>query len=372
MTTARDSQQHRPSRRRVIILITKADVGGAQMHVLQILRELGTEFEFLLVTGAPDFLTRRAEALGVEIRIVPHLTRPIRPIDDVRAIAAIYRLVREWRPDLVHAHSFKAGIVGRLAALAAGTPCLFTAHGWSFTKGAPFLQQVIGLGIESILCRLCVGVVTISRYDYELAEKWRVGSTSRRHLVLNAADQTPGSAIPDNQSGKLLSIGRLTPVKNHILLIRALALLPVEVTLTIIGEGPERSALNAMVAELGLEERVALVGEVTETAPYLAAATVFVLGSDFEGLPLSILEAMSAGLPVVATDVGGVSEAVIDHETGYLVPRRDVRALVGRLRQLHNEPTLRVTMGRRGRERFDSRFTVSRFRQEMRAVYARI
>ena len=352
-----------------MLVITRADIGGAQVHVRQILAGLGESFRFTLVTGEEDYLTREARDLGIEVLVVAELVRPIRPLRDLRATRALVRLIRQRRPDLVHAHSFKAGVVARIAARLVGTPALFTAHGWAFTPGAPLLQRGIGLLMESVLCRLCSGVITVSQHDERLARRWHVGSTRRRYLVANAADDVASPAWNEERSPQLVTVGRLTPVKHQVMLLEVLALLPGDVTLTIIGEGPERTRLEGSITRLGLAGRVSMPGEVREIGPSLAGPAIFLLSSDYEGLPVSVLEALAAGLPVVATSVGGVAEAVEDGETGYVVARRDVGAFVSRVNHLLANPVTLRRLGDAGRRRYEARYTSRRFLAETIQVY---
>ena len=356
-------------RPRILLIITKADVGGAQMHVLQIVRELQDRFEFELATGAEDYLTRRLRELGVTVHLLPDLIRPIRPWQDFKALREIGSLISGRRPALVHAHSFKAGLLTRSAALFSGTRCLFTAHGWAFTPGAPAPQRAIGFAVETMCSRLCAGVITVSKHDYDLAKRWRIGSDQRRFLVRNAADPVACRADTSAQPPRLITVGRLTPVKNQVFLLRAVAGLPGDVRLQIIGEGPERSKLEAVASELGLWDRVIFSGEVTDIAEALSGSGIFLLGSHFEGLPLSVLEAMSAGLPVVSTDVGGVSEAVVDGKTGLLVSPGDLEGFTASVERLISDSALRQEMGMAGYRRYVDCFQVDRFREEMRAVY---
>ncbi len=365
----RVTADHTAPRPHILIVITMADIGGAQVHVRQILAGLGGEFRFTLVTGAEDYLSREARALGVEVILLDELVRPIRPLADLRAVGALKRLIRQRRPGLVHAHSFKAGLVARIAARLEGVPSLFTAHGWAFTTGAPLAQRIIGLALESVICRLCAGVIVVSRHDEALARRWRVGRDDRRHLVSNAADPVIQSSRPNPVNPQLITVGRLTPVKNQVMLLRVMRRLADNVRLFIVGEGVERQRLEAAISELRLEDRVILAGEVIDTGVHLAASTVFVLSSDFEGLPVSILEAMSAALPVVATAVGGVPEAVVDGETGFVVPRRDEVAFAARVQELLEHPDRALAMGSAGKRRYTAQYTPERFLTDMRRVY---
>ena len=354
---------------RVMIVITKADVGGAQVHVLQILSALRGKFEFLLVAGEEGFLTRTARTQGVQVLICHKLVRPISPLKDIAATREMVRLIKNYRPAFVHAHSFKSGFVVRLAARVTRVPSLFTAHGWSFTPGVPVAQKILGLCTEALLCRLCEAVITISEHDFKLAKRFRIGSSERRHLIPNAAASIEKLATPQNTPVRLLTIGRLTPVKNQSLMLRAMIHLPDDVTLTVVGEGSERPALLQLRTELGLEDRVTLYGEVQDVTPFLHAAQIFVLTSRYEGLPISILEAMSAGLPVVSTDVGGIREAVLPGKTGLLVPRGDLAAMIAGLEQLIDDPEMRCRLGAAGRHHYEAHYKLSRFIGQMTNVY---
>ncbi|MGI9319335.1 MAG: glycosyltransferase family 4 protein [bacterium] len=355
-----------------MVVITKSDIGGAQVHVLQILRELGDEYDFILVTGEEGFLTMSTRELGIPVVICRTLVRPIRPHKDLLAVLELVRLIRRHRPEFVHAHSFKSGVVARLAARWAGVPTLFTAHGWAFTPGVSKGQLLIGLLVEALLCRMCAGVITISKHDYLLAAKHRIGPPSTRYLVPNAAEAIGAIANPETTPVKLLCVGRLTRAKNHSLLLKAMHHLPEEVTLTIVGEGFERHALERLRTKLGLEHRVMLLGEVLDIEPYLEAAQIFTLSSNYEGLPISVLEAMSAGLPVVSTDVGGVSEAVIQGSSGLLVKRGDLQQLINSLNTLIADPSLRSRFGQEGRVQYQKHYMLARFIEQMRDIYRKM
>jgi len=355
-----------------MLVITKADVGGAQKHVLQLLSGMRQSYRFVLVTGARDYLTREALSLGVEVSICPFLVRPIKPMRDLRALLALNRLINQYRPAVIHAHSFKAGLVARLAALRHRIPAIYTAHGWSFTPGAPTIQRTVGIVIEFVLCRAGCTVLTVSKHDFDLARRFRVGPDNKRHLVCNAADRSALTPRPADTPVNILSIGRATAVKNQSLLIEVLETLPRDVRLTIVGDGNCHSELREQASVKGLSDRIDLPGEVTNIEPYFEHAQIFVLSSRYEGLPLSILEAMAAGLPVVSTDVGGVSEAVIDGQTGLLVPREDRDALSQGLMTLIQDPEKRQQMGIAGKAHHAAEFTVERFLDEMQSIYLQV
>jgi len=362
----------------ILLLITKSDVGGAQVHVLEILRNLQHRYHFILAAGEDDYLTEQAHKLGIEVRLLQHLKRPINLRQDRLAYLECIALLKEIQPDLLHTHSSKAGVIGRLAAWRTGVKSLFTAHGWAFTEGAPAIQRIYGLLLESLLCRLAGRVVTISEYDQKLAQRYHVGSAKRRYLVRNGIsvpqgiEPEPGDPVNTenlHSSLKILTIGRLSPVKNHLMLVEALAGLSIPFAATIIGEGECHAALARRIGELGLDDKVQLAGEVTDLHAYLCRADLFVLSSNYEGLPLSVLEAMSMGLPVVSTDVGGVSEAVLEGQTGLLSARGDTTALTKNIEKLAASTDLCARLSERARQHYEENFTAQRMIKELEVVY---
>jgi len=354
----------------ILILITKADIGGAQVHVLETLKRLKSRYHFILATGEYGYLTTRAQEHGIEVRVLNHLKRPISLPEDRRGNAECVALLRELKPDLLHTHSSKAGVVGRMAAWRVGIPSLFTAHGWAFTEGAPAIQRAYGLLAESLMCRLPGRVVTISDYDFQLAKRYHIGAGRNRYLVKNGISNPPkhehGAAQPELQ---ILTIGRLSPVKNHLMFLEILATLSIPFYAQIIGEGECRAALEERIQSLGLADKVELLGEVSQTTEYLANADLFALTSNYEGLPLSVLEAMSMGLPVVATNVGGVKEAVLHEQSGLLSVRGDMTQFTANIEKLGKDPALRRRYGETALSHYTQNFTADRMVDEIELIY---
>lgn len=358
------------SRPFILILITKADIGGAQVHVLEILKRLKSHYRFVLASGEQNYLVECAQDLGIETIILKHLNRAISLSEDRRAYAECVAMLRTLKPDLLHTHSSKAGVIGRLAAWRTGVPSLFTAHGWAFTEGAPAMQRAYGLLVESVLCRLVGRVVTISSYDFELAKRYRVGLARNRYLVKNGISSPPLRKQWDrHEMLQILTIGRLSPVKNHAMMLDALSALTIPFHARIIGEGECRAALEQKIIALGLESKVELLGEVTRTTEYLAETDLFLLSSNYEGLPLSVLEAMSFGIPVVATDVGGVSEAVLIERTGLLSERKNVARFSANIEILGNDADLRKRFGETALSHYAENFTADRMVNELQVIY---
>jgi glycosyltransferase involved in cell wall biosynthesis len=214
-------------------------------------------------------------------------------------------------------------------------------------------------------------VICVSDYDRKLAIASRVGRRDQLVTVHNGVPEVrvERSHPPQIQPVRLVMVARLGDPKQQELVIQALQGLPGGVALDLIGEGPREEVLRLVAERHGVSERVRFLGRREDVAMCLAEADIFVLMSRYEAFPLSILEAMRAGLPVVASDVGGVSEAVVEGETGFLIPRGNGSSLQDRLRTLVEQPELRRRMGSAGRARFLAGFTRERMVERTLEVY---
>lgn len=359
------------SRPRLAYVITKAELGGAQVHVADLIEHFRTQFDLLLVCGEEGFLTERARTLGVPCEIEPQLAKRISPIGDLLAAWRLARLFRTRGIVLVHAHSSKAGILGRLGAALARVTAIFTAHGWAFAPGAPRLRRWFAVLVEAVFSRLARIIIAVSEQDARLARRLGVVGADRMVVIRNGvADgprRTPKPA--SDRPPRIVMVGRFAPQKDQGTLLEAVARLSAPCTVTLVGDGPDLPRARELAARLGLADRVNFVGATPDVDQHLAEADVFVLATRWEGLPLVILEAMRHGLPVVASDVGGVGEAVVEGETGFLVRPCDRLALAEALERLLDRPALRRTMGAAGRARYDASFTRERMVADVEAVY---
>ena len=357
-------------RRRVLFLITRAVHGGAQAYVLDMLRALGGRFDVALGAGEEGHLTEAARRSGVPVHVLDALASSVRPWRDIGAVARVARLVVETGADLVSAHSTKAGLVGRSAARRCGVPAVFTAHGWSFAEGVPVFRRHVALALERVAARRCRRIIVVCEADRRLALRRRVAPAQKLVTVRYGVHDVPERATPGVSGPPVVAmVARFEPQKDYACLLRALAEAPGEWRAVLVGDGPTRADAEALARALGVGDRVEFAGSRDDVAAVLANAHVFALASRWEGLPLTILEAMRAGLPVVATDVAGVGEEVADGETGFLVPPRDPTRFAERLGALLADPALRARMGSAGRRRYEEAFTFERMVAETVAVY---
>jgi glycosyltransferase involved in cell wall biosynthesis len=359
---------------RIAYIVTKSDpIGGAQIHVRDLAASVQAQGHspVVITSGRGPFIDE-LRAQGTPTIVLRHLDAPIAPIRDLRALREIHAALVELRPDLLAAHSSKAGILGRLAGWSLRIPVVFTVHGWAFTPGVPKLQAALYRQIERCVGPLANQVITVSEFDRRLALDARVIGSHRLVTVHNGMPDIPSRlrADPSRTPARLIMVARFGPQKDHPTLLRALAGLqdhPWE--LDLVGEGPLIQDMQSLAATLGIGGRIHFLGQRRDVDQLLAAAQISLLVTNWEGFPLSILEAMRAALPVVASAVGGIAESVRDRETGYLVPRGDVDCLRDRIRQLLLSPELRIRLGNNGRTRFEKDFTLEHFVSRTLAVY---
>jgi glycosyltransferase involved in cell wall biosynthesis len=365
----------RDAKLRIAYVITRADeIGGAQVHVRDLAAGMhAAGHRVTVLAGMAGALFDQLARRGVRFRLVPDLVRSIAPHHDVAALRQLKAILRELRPDLVSTHSSKAGWLGRLAARQLGIPVIFTAHGWAFTEGVPRPQRLVYALAERLMSPLADRIVTVSEYDRILALKNRIAPPSKITRIHNGVHGCMGGLRPSAAAVRVIMIGRFSAQKDHASLLHALARLgQLDWTLDLVGDGPLQAQAIALAGALGIIKRVRFLGTRDDVCAVLNEANVCALVSNWEGLPRSILEAMSVGLPVVASDVGGVSDAVREGETGFLVPRKDLGLLTQRLELLITRADLRHALGTVGRRRFDEEFQFELMFERTVALYRQI
>ena len=365
---------------KILFVVTAAEFGGAPQHVLYLIRHFRQNGCQVGIVAAPEpRLMREASALGAHVFPNRYFVRPIQLHNDIRALGPVFRAIRQFQPDLVSAHSTKAGYAARLlCALLGVKPVLFTAHGWAFTEGrSEGARKRLALA-ERLAARVTSKIICVSKHDRELALRFQVGKPEQLVTVHNGMDPSPllaarghciRSELGLGRAPVITFVGRLAPPKDPLTLLHACRMLPGNFRVLLVGEGELRDSVTDYAQRNGLVSKVLLTGERDDIPEILAASDIFVLPSDWEGLPLTIIEAMMAGLPVAATRVGGVPELVEDGVTGYLVPPQDSHALAEALRKLLADPALRRRMGKAGRRRALEQFSLDRMLRETQAVY---
>lgn len=357
----------------VLFVSTNADRAGAPLYVLNLIRFHRRRVRCVAVFGETGPVQAAVAALGVRTYVIPEMRSRVTPVKDWRALRRLSAIVGLERVSVVHVHSAKAGMVGRVAAWRLGVPCVYTVHGWGFGPGRRRLVSVATWLVERALRSLVTHYVFLS--DTEL----RVG-VARLGLSQDRCSVVP-SSITDHlarstpaHSTKVVMVANTHPAKDHEALCSAFARVQASGSLLLVGAGTDTSAFAARLDEWCGSRRqdVTALGAVDDVAPVLAGAGIFTLISRYEGLPLSVIEAMRAGLPVIVTDVGGIRELVIDGVTGLICPAGNVEAVTMALERLLRDPDLRAELGRAGRLRYEAMFAEDRSAEAMEPIYTRL
>ncbi|HEX2251165.1 MAG TPA: glycosyltransferase family 4 protein [Gemmatimonadales bacterium] len=362
---------------KIVLMVTRAEpVGGAQIHVRDLATALRAQGHVptVITSGSGQFI-EDLRARSIPVIILDHLTAPMRPIQDLRALQELLTVLKELRPDLLTAHGAKVGILGRVAARTLRIPLIVTVHGWACAPGTPRLQAAVSRRLERLIGPLATKLITVSDFDRRFGVESRLVHAHRVVTVHNGMPDVPPTlrSSPGEMPPRLIMVARFEPQKDHITLLRALGgVQDRRWELELIGDGPLRSQMESLAEDLGIKGQVHFRGQRKDVAELLARAQISLLISNWEGFPLSILESMRAGLPVVASAVGGVEESVRDQETGYLVPRGDADTLRDRIERLLTDPSLRVKLGANGRRAYEQHFTLERMVAKTLAVYGEV
>ncbi len=358
----------------VLIVSTNADRAGAPTHVRDLVMAMKERFRFVVVFGENgpirDFLAEH----GIETHVTPGLRSAISPLKDLRVIGELRAHIRAARPDLIHVHSSKASLVGRVAGRLEDVPVIYTVHGWGFGAGRPALRSFMVWASERLTRGLVAKYLAVSEADDRDGRRALGLKADRIQAVPNAVVDDAPRADP-RAAGGFIMVARADVAedhqKDHRTALRAFARVRTSMRFAFVGGGTDDPAFINLARDWAgpAADRVDLLGGRSDVGSLLAGSSAFVLASRYEGLPLSILEAMRGGLPIIASRVGGVPELVVDGVTGRLVPPGDPESLAAAMQELADNPVLRQRLGQAGRERFEARFSMDRLRDRVTAVY---
>jgi glycosyltransferase involved in cell wall biosynthesis len=343
------------------------ELGGAQQNTLHTVTHLDrSRFVPELITGPGGLLDREARLVpDLAVTFVPELVRPVSPARDARALLALARTFRRTAPDIVHTHSSKAGILGRWAARLARVPVVVhTIHGYGFHAEQGPVPYRVFRGLESATARITTRFVAVSRADLTAGIERRLFPRQKAVLIRSGIPLREFGMVSDRRLRRELGVPPAAPLVGMVACLKPQKA-PVDFVrmadavrhrvpaahFVLVGDGALRPAVEAEAARLGLGAQLHLLGWRRDVPAILGALDVFALTSLWEGLPRAIPEAMASGLPVVATRVDGIPEAVTDGVTGYLAAPHDVETLADRVVFLLEHPSEARRMGEEGRSR---------------------
>ncbi len=368
----------------VLHVITKLELGGAQLHALEVLRQMDRQrYAPLLYTSSRGLLLSEALRIpGVTVIASPYLDRPLHPLKDILACIDLVRCIRRHGVRIVHTHSSKAGVLGRLAARIAGvTRVVHTVHGWSFNDYQPAPVRGSVIWLERLLARVTARLVTVCEYDRQKGLALGIG-TPAQYALVRYGIFPPERTISRDEAKQSLGIPPGEPVVGMVSCLKpqkapwiflaaareVLKTYPA-VTFVVAGDGTLRSRLEQESAQGALAGRVKWLGWRRDIGRVRAAFDIFVLSSRWEGLPIALLESMAEGVPAVVTDTGGVREVIASPEAGYVVARDDVAALAAGICRLLADFRLRQGMGEKAAAAVNREYSFEAMMDSLHGVY---
>ncbi len=379
---------------RVLRVIARLNMGGPALHVAYLARGLETRgYHTTLVAGslAPGegSMSFVADELGVDVVPIAQLHREISPLYDPFSVLRLVRLIRRLRPHILHTHTAKAGAIGRLAAVLSGPArppiVVHTFHGHVLHGYFDPVKTAVFRNVERGLARVTTRLVAVSPEVRDELVDLGVAPREKFSVIRLGIDLDGRITHGDGDSSELRRqfgvppdafvvgwIGRMTAIKHVpdvLAAFRRLRELGVDARLCLVGDGPEREAIEQRAHELGVSRHMLFLGYQRDVAPYYAFFDTLLLPSGNEGTPVVAIESLAAGTPVVATRVGGVGDVVEDGVDGLLVPVGDIEAIANALERLARDPDLRTRMGQSGRERVIPRYRVDRLVDDVDKLY---
>ena len=363
---------------KVLHLITELSIGGAQSALFRLLENFGdASFEHSV---ACFFNAEGATANQIRALNIPVFDLRMNNKFRVDALGRLFGLLRQKKPDLLHAWMFHANLAGRILGHLAGIPIIISSErtmGQESRLRYWLNRHSISL-VDQVVC------VSESVADFAVHQ---IGLPSDKISVIpNGVDPAQYRNLPSKQQARkslnlpidgviIAAIGRPRPVKGYQYLLKAFMQASEsfpQTQLLLVGNGPDRPGLVDQAQSLGVRSRVIFYDDTINIPQILASLDMLALPSLFEGMPNIALEAMAAALPVLATAVGGTPEVVIDGETGLLVPPGDAEALTSAITRLLKNPQLREEMGQAGRKRVESEFSINNTVREVKRLYVNL
>ncbi|ODS34147.1 MAG: putative glycosyltransferase [Candidatus Scalindua rubra] len=382
-----------PRKIKILNIITRLELGGPPILVIDILQRLNKKrFESSIVTGIT--IDSRYDMIGfardkdIRVFIMPSLVRNVHPLKDVISLIKLALFLKKEKYDIIHCHTSKGGFIGRLAAKLAGARIIiYSPHGDIFEGYFCKLVTNFFVLLEKFAARFTDKIINLSEIEIERFLKHGIGTKQQLKHIYNGIDikyyeRTMASNLKKRDEFGLskddficATVGRLVPVKGHTYLIKAIQkvikVIP-KARFLFIGDGELKSELSEEIKSLGLQENIFLLGARRDIATTLSCINIFLLPSINEGFGMVLIEAMAAKKPVIATNVGGIPEVVIDGKTGILIPPKDTEGFSSAIIKLYNNPELSKRMGLAGYRRTKNIFNIETTVHELEDLYSEL
>ncbi|MBU2472981.1 glycosyltransferase family 4 protein [Patescibacteria group bacterium] len=373
--------------RRILYIITKSVWGGAAKYVFDLSINLSNEFEISVAAGGKNKLYKKIKKAQIPYFNINNFQRNINPFKDFFAFFEVLGLLFQIKPDIIHVNSSKAGSIVGLAGwvyklLSGKQICLiFTAHGWAFNEDRPKSQIKLIIFLSKLTALFYDKIICVSEYDQKTALRNKIAPDDKLTVIHNGIDIERISFLTKEKAQKKL-IGKVSPFvigtiaeytnnKGLIYLLKAIKNIEdqdINVILIGSGENPDKEKLKSFIKKYNLKN-IHLIEFIDNAASYLKAFDIFILPSIKEGLPYTILEAMSAEVPVIATDVGGIPEIIENNINGILIKPKNHKLIKEKILYLINNPEIAQKLAKNARQKVKKEFTLEKMIEETKNVY---
>lgn len=358
---------------KVCVIITKLELGGAQKVAIDLCKKTDkNKFETFMICGMGGILDDET-ANGIKVYFVPDLVRKINPLKDFKAGIEIYKILKKEKPDIVHTHSSKAGIIGRITAFAAGTKAVIhTIHGFPFNDTQSFFKKNLYITLEKLCAKISKILIPVSTENTVKGLSYKIGTQKQYHYIRLGIDienfkNLSHAPLLKKELGlcendKLVTtIGPFKPQKNLGDFIKTANIIVKKnknFKFIITGDGDERPKLESLIKEYALWDNIFLLGWRRDISNILNSSDFFVMTSLWEGLPISTIEAMSCGLVPVVNDVDGQREIIKDGKNGFLIQPYDITDTAAKILYLSNNPEIKDKMSLEARQTINETFSI--------------
>ncbi|KYH28018.1 MULTISPECIES: glycosyltransferase family 4 protein [Clostridium] len=369
-----------------VLHITQATIGGT-LEYIKLFFNNTDKSKFQVELACPSYgpMKKQVEELGIKVHDV-YMKRQISLISDLRACLQLIKLVKKIKPDIIHIHSSKAGVLGRIAAYVTGVPCIYNAHGWSFSMNISNKKKKFYATIERICAKLTKKIINISDYEQQLAIQYNIAPKSKMITIYNGIDVDKYNGKFDKNT--ILSelnipkdafivgmVGRLAKQKSpetFLKIAERISMLVKNSFFILVGDGELRKDVEKSIVEKGLTNKVKITGWTNEVAEYISVFDIGILTSKWEGFGLVLAEYMASGKPIVASNVGGIPTVIENNRNGILVDSNDIDGFVDGILKIKNNKELRDSFITNSYKDVREKFDIRRVVREHEELYIKI
>lgn len=353
------------NKKKILYILTKSDLGGVSKYLLEIVSLLPKDIEPYFIMSEAGYFSEELEKLGFKdnVYFVPMTNSIINIPLHIKSNLQTLGIINKIKPDLIHCNSTTGGIVGRICGALTFKPVIFTAHGWAFTDGISKNKQRFYKILETFLAIFTKKIICVSEYDRQLALKvmpfFKKKLVTIHNGISDINDEYKKKEF-SNDKLRIVMIARFCPQKNPYTLINAVNELNKEglnIYLDLYGYGQELQQVLDLIQSCNCPN-IQYKGEISDVTPILKDYDVYSLITNWEGLPIGIIEAMRAGLPILVSNVGGCSELVKNN--GYLVERGNIEDLKSKLKSIHENISMLSQLGQKSRILYEQEFTAEK------------